>query len=416
MVTDVLSNEDVIIVGAGIGGLVLALELHANGVPCRLFEAAPEIKPLGMGINIQPYATEVLADLGLLEALEAHAVVTGEFLFYNRHGQEIHRAPAGRAGGHVFPQLSIHRGDLHAVLLDAVRERIGSDRVSTGSRCVGVGQLDDRAWATFAQGAEVSTVEGAAVVGCDGIHSVVYRELFPDGPALRYSGTNMWRGTSVAPDFLSGASMVRAGLPAEGKIVIYPIRRDIDGHGNNLVNWVVEIDTPLTDPTGVTTVGSTADFAERFADWRFDWLDIPDLLSRSVGTVLEVPMMDRDPLDHWSSGPITLLGDAAHPMVPLGSNGGGQAILDARSLAASLAGETSVEQALRRYEEERRPSTTSIVLGDRRGVVDLMVREVDRRTQGRPFERLSDVISSEELAVLAVPNYRDADAERSLYA
>lgn len=413
--TELLSNEDVIIVGAGIGGLVLALELHANGVPCRVFESAPEIKPLGMGINIQPYATEVLDGLGLLEALESHAVVTGEFLFYNQHGQEIYRSPAGRAGGHVFPQLSIHRGDLHAVLLDAVCSRIGPDRVSTGWRCVGTGQFDDRAWATFAHGADVSTVEGAAVVGCDGIHSVVYRELFPYGPALRYSGTNMWRGTSVYPDFLSGASMVRAGLPAEGKIVVYPIRRDIDGRGNNLVNWVVEIDTPMSDPEGVTAVGRTEDFAERFANWHFDWLDIPDLLSRAVGPVLEAPMMDRDPLDRWSSGRITLLGDAAHPLVPLGSNGGGQAVLDARSLAAQLAERIPVEQALHRYEEERRPYTASIVLGDRRGVVDLMVREVDRRTLGMPFERLSDVISSEELDVLAVPNYQDADVERSPY-
>ncbi|PXX62285.1 2-polyprenyl-6-methoxyphenol hydroxylase-like FAD-dependent oxidoreductase [Nocardia tenerifensis] len=400
-------TEDVIIVGAGIGGLVLALALHANGVPCRVFEAAPKIEPLGMGINIQPYATEILADLGLLDALESRAVVTREFVFYNRHGQEIYRSPAGRYGGQAFPQLSIHRADLHAVLLDAVQRRIGADHVRTGWRCLGVGQGGGRAWASFTRSAAGTAVYGSAVVGCDGIHSVVYRSLYPAGPPLRYSGTNMWRGTSVFPDFLSGASMVRAGLPAEGKLVVYPIRRDIDRRGNNLVNWVVEVDTPMADPTGATGTGRVADFAERFADWRFDWLDVPELLRCAHGPVLSMPMMDRDPLDRWSRGRITLLGDAAHPMVPLGSNGGGQAILDARSLATHLATAASVVQALRGYEEQRRPHTTNIVLGDRKGVVDLMVREVDRRTRGLPFRNLAEIISSDELAALSIPNYHE---------
>jgi 2-polyprenyl-6-methoxyphenol hydroxylase-like FAD-dependent oxidoreductase len=401
--------DDILIVGAGIGGLTLALELHARGLPCRVFEAAPEIRPLGMGINLQPYATEVYHRLGLLDALAAVAVTTQEFVFFNQHGQEIYSTPAGRFAGNVYPQLSIHRGDLHRVLLHAVRERIGNDRVLTGWRCTGVTQNAQHAIVRFQDSATGETLPdqlGAVAVGADGIHSAIYKTLHPQGPKLRYSGTNMWRGTSLWPNFLSGASMVRAGLPARGKIVIYPIRRNVDGLGNNLVNWVVELDTPTYNTRATNEVGRIEDFAAVFADWRFDWMDVPALLSRATGPVMEFPMMDRDPLTHWSEGRITLMGDAAHPMVPLGSNGAGQAILDAGCLAQHMheAGDL-VDHALKAYEARRLPITANIVLADRVGVVDTMVREVELRTHGQRFKRLDDFITRDELARLSVPDY-----------
>lgn len=401
-------HDDVIIVGAGIGGLALALELHAQGIPCQLYEAAPQLKPLGFGINIQPYATEVFARLGLLDRLSALAVTTREFVFCNRHGQQIHRIDAGRFAGHDYPQLSIHRADLQLTLFDAAVERLGAERMHTGWTCTGVEQSAHEARVHFkdtASGELRPSQRGRAVVAADGIHSMIYKSLYPSGSRLRYSGTNMWRGTSLWPDFLSGASMVRMGLTEHGKLVIYPIRRHVNGSHLNLVNWVVELDTDKYNPNATNEVGEIGDFARHFDDWRFDWLDVPSLLARPEGTVMEFPMMDRDPLPRWSFGRITLLGDAAHPMVPMGSNGAGQAILDAQCLARELAETVDTAQALQRYETQRLPHTARIVLGDRRGVVDTMVKEVHRRTGGKRFERLSDVISHEELARLVVPNY-----------
>jgi 2-polyprenyl-6-methoxyphenol hydroxylase-like FAD-dependent oxidoreductase len=404
--------DDVVIVGAGIGGLTLALELHARGIPCRLYEAAPEIKPMGFGINIQPCATELFARLGLLERLAALAVTTRECVFFNRHGQQIHRVDSGRFAGHAYPQMAIHRGDLQLTLLDATLERLGVDRVHTGWTCVGVDPGGAQARAHFrptAGGSALLAVDARAVIAADGVHSAIYEALHPHGPRLRHSGIDTWRGVTLWPDFLSGASMVRIGLAEHGKLVAYPIRRNVNGTGLNLVNWVVELDVDKRSPNASSQGGGMTDFSRHFRDWRFDWLDVPSLISRAQGKVIALPMMDRDPLPHWGVGRVSLLGDAAHPMVPGGSNEASQAIVDAHCLADVLATTPDVERALRRYETQRRPATTRIVLGDRRGVVDTLVREVHRRTGGQRIDRLSNFISDDEVARLGVPNY-DAEA------
>jgi 2-polyprenyl-6-methoxyphenol hydroxylase-like FAD-dependent oxidoreductase len=405
---------EVIVVGAGIGGLTLALTLHRVGIPCRLYEAAPEIGPVGVGINILPHATRELAELGLEPALERAAVATREACFFNRFGQLIYREPLGRYAGYAWPQLSIHRGDLQGVLLDAVRRRVGGERLHLGWRCTGVGQDGAGATAHFRRsgtGEALPPQRGDVVVGCDGIHSAVRRQLYPAEGDPIYSGVNMWRGVTRWPPFLSGASMVRAGWLATGKVVIYPIRDDVDGAGRQLVNWVAEIETPNYRRRDWNRPGRLEEFAGAFADWRFDWLDVPQFLRRAE-VVLEFPMVDQDPLPRWSFGRVTLLGDAAHPMYPRGSNGAGQAILDARALADALAASTDPEAALRAYEARRLEATARVVLTSRTAPPDAILREVYLRTGDRPFENVDDVISREELAALSEGYKRVAGYDR----
>ena len=394
---------DVVIVGAGIGGLTLALALEHAGIGCRIYEAAAELQPLGVGINVLPHATAVLETLGVLEALERVAVVTREAAFFNRFGQLVYTEPAGRFAGHATPQLSIHRGDLQAALLAAVRDRLGSDAVVTGHACVGV---DDRGGDGVrvrfrdAAGAPLPDVAGAVVVGCDGIHSAVRRHLWPDEGPPRWSGVNMWRGVVAHAPFLSGATMVRAGWLSVGKMVIYPIRDAIDREGRQLVNWVAELEADAPAERDWTARGRLDDFLPRFADWRFDWLDVAELIL-STETVLAYPMVDQDPLPRWSFGGITLLGDAAHPMVPRGSNGAGQAILDAVCLAERLAERGVGAQALAEYDAIRNPATAKVVLANRSTPPDAILREVHERSGDKPFARIEDVVSREELARIA---------------
>ncbi|MBF9129731.1 flavin-dependent oxidoreductase [Plantactinospora sp. S1510] len=393
----------VAIVGAGIGGLVLALELHDAGIPCRVYEAVPEIRPLGVGINILPHASRILARLGLTDDLARVAVTTRESVFFNRFGQLIHREPSGRYAGHEHPQFSIHRGDLQQVLLDAVRDRLGADAVRLDRRCTAVSQDERGARVHFRSsgtGAVLPDEPAEVVVGCDGIHSTVRAQLYPEEGEPRYAGVNMWRGVTVAPPILSGASMIRAGWLSHGKMVIYPIRQDVDGRGNQLINWVAELETPRHRQRDWGRRGQFEDFVGAFEDWQFDWLDVPALL-RGTEEVLEYPMVDQDPLDRWTFGRVTLLGDAAHPMVPRGSNGAGQAILDAWALRRCLSADDDPVRALRAYEDERLPAAARVVYTNRSTPPDVILREVWERTGDRPFERVEDVISPDELVAIS---------------
>ena len=387
--------DEVLIVGAGIGGLTLALTLHEAGIPCRVYESSAEIRPIGVGINVLPHAAKELAALGLRDVLVSSGIATAESAFFNRFGQLIYREPAGLAAGYDWPQVSIHRGTLQMLLLRAVRERLGPDSVRTGYQCVGVEQSEGFAEARFADG---FSARGRAVIACDGIHSAIRKQFYPDEGAPLYSGCNMWRGVTVWPPFLTGATMVRAGWLAGGKMVIYPIR-DLDD-GRQLVNWVAEIETPRHLDRDWNRSGSLDDFMPAFADWHFDWLDVPALI-RGAETVLEFPMVDQDPLPRWTFGRATLLGDAAHPMVPRGSNGAGQAILDARAMADCLSGTPDVPAALTRYEALRLPPTTQVVLANRRNPPDAILREVYERTGDKPFARIEDVISEAALRGIA---------------
>ena len=393
------TKKDVIVVGAGIGGLAFALALHQAGVPFRIYESAPELKPLGVGLNLLPHAIKALTDLGLQPQLLARGVETREYCFYTRHGQHVYSEPRGRHAGYDWPQISIHRGDLHAVLLEAVRDRCGADVVRLGHRCVGVEQDTEGATVAFvdADGAPLPEQRGAVAVACDGVHSVFRQKYHPREAVPRYEGTTQYRGTTRWKPFLSGASMAYLGTYETGKLIIYPIRNDIDDEGRQLINWVIELSKPddqlLRDWNRKSRV---EDFISNFEDWRFDWLDVPAVL-RAADSIYEYPMVDQDPLPFWTAGRTTLLGDAAHPMMPRGSNGAAQAIIDAVTLAPMLAAYKDWPAVLQEYEAIRLKATGDVVLANRQIAPDAVLRVVHERTGGQPFANIDDVISRDEL-------------------
>jgi 2-polyprenyl-6-methoxyphenol hydroxylase-like FAD-dependent oxidoreductase len=397
----------VLIIGGGIGGLTLALSLHQAGIGCRVFEAAPAIKALGVGVNLLPHGMRELTELGLQDRLARIAVETCELRFYNRYGQFIFSEPRGRYAGYEWPQLSIHRADLHEVLLDEVRRRLGADAVVLGKKCISVSEDGS---AAFEDG---STAEGSCVIGCDGIHSAVRRQLFPGEGPPAYHGINMWRGTTRMKPFLTGASMAVAGWLDVGKLVIYPIRKP--ENGMQLVNWVAEIQSPRNVMQDWNLGGRIEDFYPTFEQWSFDWLDCAAMI-RGADQVLEYPMVDRDPLPFWTRGRVTLLGDAAHPMYPRGSNGAGQAILDARTLTGCLRKNGKTEIALREYEQLRLKAANDLVLMNRANPPDAILREVWRRSGDKPFARIEDVISGAELTALSENYKRVAGFERESLA
>jgi 2-polyprenyl-6-methoxyphenol hydroxylase-like FAD-dependent oxidoreductase len=393
---------EAIIVGAGIGGLTLALTLHEAGVAPRVFESAREIRPVGVGVNILPHASKELCRLGLEDALARIAVTTRESVFFNRFGQRIYSEPAGRFAGYDWPQFSIHRGDLQKVLLDAFNQRVGADHLVTGSQCIGFEQSGSSVRAFFVDpsGGTPNERSGDVLIACDGLHSVIRKQLHPQEGEPLYSGVNMWRGVTRWEPILSGASMIRAGWLATGKLVVYPIRDRIDGTGRQLVNWVAELETPRHTQRDWNRRGALADFIGAYEDWHFDWLDVPAFM-RAADAILEFPMIDQDPLPWWSRGRVTLLGDAAHPMYPRGSNGAGQAILDARSLADCLSADGDVVRALQAYESARLEATSNVVKANRANPPDAILREVFERTGDRPFVHIEDVISTQELVALS---------------
>ena len=407
---------EVTIIGGGVGGLTLGLMLHEAGIASRIYEAAPELKAVGVGVNLLPHATRELSLLGLEPALAAVAVTTQESAFFNRFGQFIFSEPTGRYAGYEWPQFSIHRGDLHTVLLEAYRLRAGADRIHTGWRCTGFDQDADGIDLRFedpASGSPRDTRRASIVVSCEGIHSNIRRQLYPnEGPPL-YSGINMWRGVTRAKPFLTGASMVRIGWLTSAKVLVYPIRDSIDAEGRQLINWVVDIATPeYKKQRDWNRRGRLGDFMPVVKDWHFDWLDLPALFE-AADAVLEYPMVDQDPLERWSYGRLTLLGDAAHPMYPRGANGAAQAILDCRALTESLKRNPDPVAALADYERTRLPATAKVVLTNRQNPPDAILREVFLRTGDKPFASIDAVISREELAGLSERYQRIAGYDKA---
>ena len=394
----------VIVIGAGVGGLTLALSLHQAGIACRVYEAADEIRPLGVGINLLPHACREFRDLGLEDRLARTGVETRELCFYNKYGQFIYSEPRGRFAGYEWPQFSIHRGDLQMLLLDAVRERLGPESVVTGHRFHRAEQDEDGVTAYFLEATSDrprATVRGSVAIGADGVRSALRHQLYPDEGQPIYSGVTMWRGVSRWPAYLTGASMAVAGWLATGKMIIYPIRHGVDDRGRHLVNWLCEYEMAPRLPGGDWSLpGKIDDFFPLCRDMCFDWLDIPGMV-RAAELVLEYPMVDRDPLPQWSFGRLTLLGDAAHPMYPRGSNGAGQAVLDARTLTGHLMRLADPVAALRAYEADRLLPTANVVRMNRSNPPDAILREVYQRTGDKPFEKIDEVISRAELEQLS---------------
>jgi 2-polyprenyl-6-methoxyphenol hydroxylase-like FAD-dependent oxidoreductase len=390
------------IIGAGIGGLTMALAAHHSGISCDVYESVPEIKPIGVGINILPHASRFLCEsLGLEEELSKKGVLTKEAIFFNRFGQKIYAEPSGRLAGYAWPQFSIHRGDLQMVLLEAFLQRVGKDHLHLGLDCTKVDEEKGIAYFNKSRSDDLTetAVQADAVIACDGVHSIIRKQLHPlEGKPL-YSGVNMWRGVTKWKPFLSEASMVRAGWLTHGKMVIYPIRNNIDGQGSQLINWVAELETPNHLERDWNKQGRLEDFIGAFEDWHFDWLDVPALI-RGADSILEFPMIDQEPLPFWSRGKATLLGDAAHPMYPRGSNGAGQSILDAQSLAKFLTQERDVETALKKYEDVRLEATGNVVRMNRINPPDAILREVWERSEDKPFSNIEDIISNQEMEAI----------------
>jgi 5-methylphenazine-1-carboxylate 1-monooxygenase len=383
----------VLIAGGGIGGLAAALCLHRLGHDVTVLEAAGEIRPLGVGINLLPHAGRILDRLGLLPALEAGSVATRELVYFNRHGQRIWGEARGRFAGHDAPQLSLHRGALHQALFDSVLRRLGPAAVRTGRRVTQFVETD----AGVAVDAD-GWLEGDVLIAADGIHSAIRRLLYPDEGPTCYSGRMLWRGVGRAPPFLTAASMIMAGHQNQ-KFVAYPIV-PVDAEGWQRVNWVAELPVPIMlDREDWNRPGQLDAVLPRFESWRFPWLDVPGLI-RSARSVFEFPMVDRDPLERWSFGCVTLLGDAAHPMYPIGSNGASQAILDADALAKALADHSTPQAALAAYEAERLPATAAIVHANRGNGPEHCMQLAEERAPGG-FERIADVFAPGELEAMS---------------
>ncbi len=391
--------EEIIIAGGGIGGLTLALSLHAVGLGTRVrvFEAAPEFKPVGGGINLGPHAMQVFSELGLEDELLAVSKQPDDYVFFTRHGQLVYREPWGKAAGHKWPHISIHRAELHNVLTRAVVARMGAESLRLDHRLVAFEQNDRTVSATFeTSGGGRHVQSGAILIGCDGVHSRVRKGLYPDEGPPRYHGINLWRGVTRHKPFATGNSIVRIGA-MHSTLIIYPVRDNIDDQGNQLVNWVAEVDSEKATVADWNGIARLEDFYPVYQNWTFDWLDVAALL-RGTLPILAYPMVDRDPLNRWTFGRVTLLGDAAHPMFPRGGNGGAQAILDARALARCLGeAKDNLPAALQAYEAERLPATTKVVLQNRTAPPNLIVDTVEQRTGGKPFAKLEDVVKPDEL-------------------
>ncbi|MCX8133290.1 MAG: flavin-dependent oxidoreductase [Roseococcus sp.] len=391
-------SAPILIAGGGVGGLTLALSLHERGIPCEVFEAAREVRELGVGINTLPHAIRELAALGLLPALDAVAIRTRELRYLDRFGNRIWTEPRGMHAGFEVPQFSIHRGRLHGVLWRAAMERLGPGRLHTGRRLSGFAQDARGVTARFEDG---STRRGRALIGADGIHSALRRLLHPEDGGIRWNGIQMWRGAVDWPAFEGGDVMIVAGDMTE-KLVLYPIAQGVTP-GTRLTNWVVcaqigDATRPPPRREDWSRPGRLEEVLPHVRRFRVPWLDV-EAMVRATPEFWEYPMCDRDPLPWWTCGRVTLLGDAAHPMYPVGSNGASQAVLDARLLARLLA-ETTVPRALAAYEAERLPATREIVLANRRGGPERVVDVVSARAP-EGFARIEDVIAPEELAAIA---------------
>jgi 5-methylphenazine-1-carboxylate 1-monooxygenase len=391
----------VAIVGGGICGLSLALNLKQRGIDCRVYERAPEVKPLGVGITLLPHAMREFTALGLGDELLAAGIENRESCFFNRFGQLIYKEPRGKFGGYQYPEVGIHRGRLHMILYEAARERLGADAVTTVYECINVEQDDAGVTVRFRDRAPV---RADVAIACDGINSVLRKQFYPDDKVV-FTGINTWRGVTRRKPILGGRTYMRVGSILTGKIVIYPIIDDIDGNGNQLINWMAEIKRPDTEAQNDWNMpGDLGDFFPLYESWRFDWLDVAQMI-RDADQILEYPMVDKDPISRWTFGRVTLAGDAAHPMYPRGSNGAAQGAIDARVLADALRGHADPREALLVYEAARCEPAARVVRTNREHPPDFINIRVEQLVGDRPFDNLDKYITQDELRALS-ENYK----------
>ena len=391
----------ILIIGGGIGGLTTALRLHQAGFKVKVFESVKEVKPLGVGINTLPHSVRVLTNLGLQGILAKNAIETTDLVYFNKFGQQFWTEPRGRFAGYKWPQFSIHRGTLQMILWEEAKRVLGEDCLIANHHLARFEQDETGVTAYFTnrETGENSRVEtGELLIGADGINSVVRQQLYPnEGPPV-YSENVLYRGTTRMKPFLNGSSMAMIGSMQQ-KMVVYPIDPTPDADGNYLINWVGNLKEGKSRLTARdwNREADKARLVDIYKEWTFYWLDVPAMIN-GAKAVYEFPMSDRDPLDRWTFGRVTLLGDAAHPMYPIGSNGASQAILDADYLAECLLTSENVVDALEAYDKERVPAAAKVVLQNRaKGPDQIMDMMEERFPQGFtpdeiPHEELANVM------------------------
>lgn len=393
-----MSNKLVLIAGGGIGGLAMALTLHQIGVPCLVFESVREMKPLGVGINLQPNAVRELYDLGLgAELMDKVGLPAREWALVGLNGREIYAEPRGLEAGYHWPQYAVHRGAFHVMLYRQVLERIGADAVRLGTRVTGYRKTAEGVVATIeAADGTLSEVAGRLLIGADGIHSAVRAQMHPAQPPIHWGGALMWRGTTLAKPIRTGSSFVGLGTHRH-RMVIYPISHPDPQTGLAEINWIAEVTVDAGEgwqKRGWFREAPIEDFLHHFDGWTWDWLDVPALI-RGASGAYENPMIDRDPVSTWADGPVALMGDAAHAMYPTGSNGASQAIVDARVLGQCMVEHGVTDEALAAYDEALCGPISQVILRNRGAGPFGLLNLVDERCGGT-FENIDDVIPQPE--------------------
>jgi len=397
---------DIAIVGGGICGLSLALNLHRLGIPCTVYERAPEVKELGVGITVLPHAMREFTALGIGDDIVKAGIENVESCFFNRFGQLIYKEPRGKFAGYQYPEVGIHRGRLYMILYRKALEELGPQRILTGRDCIGIEQDEDGVALAFrdtASGRALASVRASVAIACDGVNSAIRKAFYPD-EQVAFAGINTWRGVTRRKPILTGRSYMRVGSILTGKMVIYPIVDNVDGDGNQLINWMAEIKSDSVAKNDWNKPGRIEDFFHIYKDWRFDWLDVAEMIE-TADQILEYPMVDKDPVPRWTFGRITFAGDAAHPMYPRGSNGAAQAAIDARTLADCLKSNADPREALKAYEAARLAPTAKVVRTNREFPPDFINIKVEELVGDRPFDDLDKYITQDELRALS-ENYK----------
>lgn len=394
-----MTDNLVLIAGGGIGGLVTALTLEQIGVRCHVLESVREMRPLGVGINLQPNAVRELYDLGISAAdLDHVGVPAKEWALVGLNGNDIYSEPRGLLAGYKWPQYAVHRGHFHMLLHDTFVARAGRDALALGKRVVGYERKASGGVIALIEDAsgKRSEIHGALLIGADGIHSAVRAQMHPAQPPIHWGGAVMWRGTSWAKPIRTSSSFIGLGTHRH-RMVIYPISHPDPVTGLAMINWIAEVTLDNSEgwkETGWFRQVKIDDFIHHFADWTWDWLDVPALI-RNADVAFENPMIDRDPVPTWVHGPVALLGDAAHAMYPTGSNGASQAIVDARMLGAAMLQHGVTPAALMAYDTQLCGPISQLILRNRGAGPFGLLNMVDERCGGR-FSNIDDVIPPQE--------------------